>query len=91
MGSFEQIFAIVSNHVCAGSWDGAILRRGELGVLIESNGAIIFKIGDGISGWNDLPFPNNAESVENIQTAINDLTGSITALENRVTALELGG
>ena len=43
-------------------WEAAnpVLAEGELGIITDTKG---YKIGDGVTAWNDLPYPSNPTQV----------------------------
>lgn len=54
---------VLQRHDTAARWQqyNPILAEGELGIITD--GAKGYKIGDGVTRWNDLPFPANPANV----------------------------
>lgn len=96
--SVNQIFARISHEVCIDKWtENLILRNGEIGVLRVKNTTtdgpalgVHIKVGDGISSWDALPYPNNYNqtSLSNLQAGFDALKDIVTDLESRVASLE---
>lgn len=50
---------VIQRNDTAANWQrvNPILSQGEIGIVID--GAKGYKIGDGVTHWNDLPYPAN--------------------------------
>ena len=60
---------VLQRRDTAANWAAAnpILAEGELGIITDTKG---YKIGDGETHWNDLPFPSNpTQVVDNVGTS----------------------
>lgn len=86
---------VLQRHDTAANWQthNPVLAEGELGIITD--GAKGYKIGDGVTAWNDLGYPANpaqivqefgdSESTVVSQKVVSD---KISELENRIIALE---
>jgi hypothetical protein len=61
---------VIQRHDTAARWQSInpVLAEGELGIVID--GAKGYKIGDGVTAWNNLEYPANPTSV--VQELSND-------------------
>lgn len=86
---------VLQRHDTAANWQthNPVLAEGELGIITD--GAKGYKIGDGVTAWNDLDYPANptqivqelggSESTVVSQKVVSD---KISELENKIIALE---
>ena len=77
-----------------------ILAKGEIGIIIDENKG--YKLGDGITPWNDLPYPSNpgiivnflgddgnlAISQQAVTLKFNELVEEINLLKNEIELLK---
>lgn len=67
--SVANVASILNGSKTAATWtsDNDVLALGQIGV--ETDTGPRFKIGDGVSAWNDLPYANTAE-VDDVDTLL---------------------
>lgn len=61
---------VLQRRDTAANWSSInpILAEGELGIITDTKG---YKIGDGVTHWNDLAYPSNpTQVVDNVGTSI---------------------
>jgi hypothetical protein len=79
---------IIQRNDTAANWEtiNPILAMGELGIVID--GAKGYKIGDGVTTWNDLPYPANPSNI--VQTTGNSETAVMSqkAVSGKLAELE---
>lgn len=84
MSNNQEIVLIELRQDSAVNWQtsNAILNLGEPAIAIDSEGKIVFKIGNGIDGWNTLP----AQTVDAayIDEKIGTIEGNIQELQSSV-------
>jgi hypothetical protein len=80
---------IIQRNDTAANWEtiNPILAMGELGIVID--GAKGYKIGDGVTPWNNLPYPANPSNI--VQTTGNSETAVMSqkCVTEKMTELEL--
>ena len=75
---------VLQRRDTAANWSAAnpILAEGELGIVTDTKG---YKIGDGVTHWNDLAYPANpTQVVDNVGT-------STTAAISQMAVIEMWG
>lgn len=87
---------IVLRNDTKAQWASAnpILLKGEIGIEFDPNATasdrtILFKIGDGVAHWNDLPYGGGdfAEVIAELQRRMTAAEGDITTLSGSVSSL----
>ena len=94
--SVNQIFARISHEVQIDTWSPTlILRNGEIGILRVNNATAdgpargdYIKVGDGVSQWSALKYPNNYDNLIGLQGSFEALKEKVIDLEARVASLE---
>ena len=85
---------VLQRHDTAANWQthNPVLAEGELGIITD--GAKGYKIGDGVTAWNDLDYPTNPTQIvqelgnsENAVISQKVITNKFSELESKVTEL----
>ena len=85
----DNISKILLRQDSKANWENAntILGAGELGVAFDNSKVWGFKIGDGTTSWNDLPY--YLGDTTSLLNRLAELEQDVTALNNEVNGTEL--
>lgn len=85
---------VLQRHDTAANWQtyNPVLAEGELGIITD--GAKGYKIGDGVTAWNNLDYPTNPTQIvqelgnsENAVISQKVITNKFSELESKITEL----